>query len=58
MNLLIGLLMLLLGLSIAVMAYINIKIKKKMSFIWGGYTLFSFSVILILFGILILKNGI
>ncbi|MBB4119895.1 hypothetical protein GGR32_002206 [Mesonia hippocampi] len=58
MNLLIGLPMLLLGLFIAVMVYINIKIKKKMSFIWGGYTLFSFSVILILFGILIIKNGI
>ncbi|MGO3707437.1 MAG: hypothetical protein ACTJGD_10045 [Mesonia hippocampi] len=58
MNLLIGLPMLFLGLFIAVMAYINIKIKKKMSFIWGGYTLFSFSVILILFGILIIKNGI
>ena len=58
MNLLIGLPMLLLGLVIAVMAYINIKIKKKMSFIWGGYTLFSFSVILISFGILIIKNGI
>ena len=57
MNLLIGLPMLLLGLFIAIMAYINIRIKKKMSFIWGGYTLFSFSVILILFGILIIKNG-
>lgn len=58
MNLLIGLPMLFLGLFIAVMAYVNIKIKKKMSFIWGGYTLFSFSVILISFGILIIKNGI
>ena len=58
MNLLIGLPMLLLGLFIAIAAYINIKIKKKMSFIWGGYTLFSFSVILISFGILIIKNRI
>lgn len=58
MNLLIGLPVLLLGLVIAVMAYVNIKIKKKMSFIWGGYAIFSFSVILISFGVIIIKNGI
>jgi len=58
MNLLIGFPMSLLGLVIAIMAYRDIKIKKKMSFTWGGYTLFSFSIILISFGILIIKNGI
>lgn len=58
MDLLIGILILFLGLFVAIMAYNNIRIKKKMSFIWGGYTLISFSIILITFGVFVVRNGI
>lgn len=58
MNLLIGIPILLIGVVLTIITFKEIKIKRKMSFIWGGYTLFLFSIFLICFGIFIIKNGI
>jgi hypothetical protein len=58
MNLTIGILMILLGLIISILSYVNIKIKKRISLIWGGFNLLSLSLILITIGIYMLFNRI
>jgi hypothetical protein len=56
MDLAIGILIILAGLVVSILAFVYIKLKKRFSLAWGGFNLLALSVILISIGVFMIAN--